>query len=352
MIENTFHALERDEVNSHASASSSRSTGSERKRTSSNELSFSRYHSFSAKAPGPGEVVSGALTEPMLSGDCPADDTDQALKTGPPRIRSQLRIRWLVLFLCSLMMMGNFYIYDNPSALKPYLQNAFKGQLSEAKFSLLYSVYSFPNIVLPFFGGFLCDKYGAYNCTILFSLFVLIGQLVVSIGASATNYNLMLLGRVLYGLGGETITVSQGAIIADWFAGGELAFAIAANLAITRSASSINNILSVFFARTTGLSFAFFFGVILCGVSVGLAFIVKIIDARAALQLGQGGSQQHWDGDVKANGPGALGAFEKDGDGDGETIPMSSTEGNQVSTADGYVVRMVTRAASTITQPA
>jgi MFS family permease len=197
-------------------------------------------------------------------------------------------------FAPRLLSPGNYYIYDNPSALKPYLQNAFKGGLTEAKFSLLYSVYSFPNVILPFVGGYLVDRYGAYNSTILFAVFVLLGQTIVSLGMSIESYNMMLLGRVLYGMGGETITVSQGAIIAEWFGGGELAFAIAANLAVTRAASSINNVLSVFWAQKAGIAFAFWFGTILCGVALAMAFLVKIVDAKANTLL-HTGSKLDWE---------------------------------------------------------
>lgn len=37
----------------------------------------------------------------------------------------------------------------------------------ETNFSLLYSVYSFPNTVLPFLGGFLVDKLGVRMMTLV-----------------------------------------------------------------------------------------------------------------------------------------------------------------------------------------
>ena len=30
--------------------------------------------------------------------------------------------------------------------------------MSESQYNWLYTIYSLPNIVLPFFGGYLCDK--------------------------------------------------------------------------------------------------------------------------------------------------------------------------------------------------
>ena len=49
-------------------------------------------------------------------------------------------------------------------------------------FALLYTVYSVPNTVLPFFGGFFVDKLGVRKMLILFSVFVTAGQAVFAFG--------------------------------------------------------------------------------------------------------------------------------------------------------------------------
>jgi MFS family permease len=43
-------------------------------------------------------------------------------------------------------------------------------------FSLLYTVYSIPNVILPFFGGFFVDKFGARACLLVFTVCILVGQ--------------------------------------------------------------------------------------------------------------------------------------------------------------------------------
>lgn len=40
---------------------------------------------------------------------------------------------------------------------------------------MLYTVYSLPNIILPFFGGVLIDKIGPRKAILLFSTIILIG---------------------------------------------------------------------------------------------------------------------------------------------------------------------------------
>ena len=77
---------------------------------------------------------------------------------------------------------GNYYCYDNPAALKTSLDE-FAG-LDEQEYNLLYTVYSVPNVILPFFGGYLCDMLGAARATTLFAALLVGGQVVFAFGTS------------------------------------------------------------------------------------------------------------------------------------------------------------------------
>ena len=44
-----------------------------------------------------------------------------------------------------------------------------------AKYSWLYSIYSFPNMILPLFGGFMVDKLGVRVGAFVFSLVLIVG---------------------------------------------------------------------------------------------------------------------------------------------------------------------------------
>ena len=44
-----------------------------------------------------------------------------------------------------------------------------------AKYSWLYSSYSFPNMILPLFGGFMVDKLGVRVGAFVFSLVLIFG---------------------------------------------------------------------------------------------------------------------------------------------------------------------------------
>ena len=55
--------------------------------------------------------------------------------------------------------MGSYFCYDNPAVMETTLEDP-PYNLKPSQYSLLYSVYSIPNMVLPLFGGVFLDKIG------------------------------------------------------------------------------------------------------------------------------------------------------------------------------------------------
>ena len=51
--------------------------------------------------------------------------------------KSELRVRWLVLFLSCLLMIGNYYCFDNPAALKSQLQQHFN-EIPKDRYEFLF----------------------------------------------------------------------------------------------------------------------------------------------------------------------------------------------------------------------
>lgn len=185
-------------------------------------------------------------------------------------------------------MIGNYYCYDIPAALHTQMDDYMGNQSDfETYFSLLYTVYSVPNIVLPFFGGYFVDKWGVRPCLFLFTGFLTVGQAVFAFGLSIKSWPIMLAGRVIYGFGGESLSVANAAVLSVWFKGKELAFAFGLNLSIARLGSVINNLVSPQLANGVGIQFAFWFGVFLCAGSmasvIGVSIIDKAMDAKLIL---------------------------------------------------------------------
>ncbi|KAL7753054.1 hypothetical protein RI367_001506 [Sorochytrium milnesiophthora] len=152
----------------------------------------------------------------------------------------------IVLFLACAIVFGNYYCYDIPAALNVKLREwldvpygRFQWQLN-----LLYSVYSLPNIFLPLLGGYLVDRLGSSRMIVCFTSVVCVGSVLFAVGMSTRQFALMLVGRVMFGLGGESLEVASAKVTTDWFRRGGLAFAFGINLSSARIASSVQDNLS------------------------------------------------------------------------------------------------------------
>uniref|UniRef100_K3X0A8 Lysosomal dipeptide transporter MFSD1 n=1 Tax=Globisporangium ultimum (strain ATCC 200006 / CBS 805.95 / DAOM BR144) TaxID=431595 RepID=K3X0A8_GLOUD len=191
-------------------------------------------------------------------------------------------LKYVVLLLCSALTLGSTYCYHNPSALKNQLQQHFSATLQKDQYeSLLYTVYSTPNVVLPFFGGLLVDKFGAQQMLLVLTSLVLTGQTVLAIGSSMSSFRIMLLGRIIFGFGGESLGVARTTFIATWFKKRELALALGIGNSFFGFASILNNLLSPYFADRFGVSLALWFGAGMCALSVVTTMILIPLDKAA-----------------------------------------------------------------------
>lgn len=146
-----------------------------------------------------------------------------------------------------IIQLGDYYCFDNPGALHTQLKYRFN-HIAETEFEylyhLMYSVYSLPNVILPVVGGVLIFKFGYRTMFLVFGISVLIGQLIFSIGCSIKNIPLMLFGRIIFGLGGESLNTTQYAIIVEWFAANQVAFALGICLSVARIGNVLNDVIS------------------------------------------------------------------------------------------------------------
>lgn len=195
------------------------------------------------------------------------------------------KLRWLALALACLTPIGSYFSFDNPQALQSALKDEMGVQ--DFAFDLLYSIYSFPNIILPFFGGVLIDKLGVKIALNVFPFILIIGQAIVTFGAAKEIYWVMVLGRFVFGLGGECLSVSQSSVIAKWFAGKELSFALGLTICVARLGSSLNSLLSPKIYNWTGDLYApFLVGTFLCVFSWIMGIVLGNIDKKADDQEG------------------------------------------------------------------
>jgi len=137
--------------------------------------------------------------------------------------------RWMVLVFLSLAMFGSYYAYD---ALSP-LADVLKKQLgfSDLNIGFLQMMYSFPNIFTVVIGGFIIDRLGLRKALMIFAVLSFVGP---AITVASGQLAIMATGRLIFGMGAESLNVAVTAALARWFKGKELSFAFGLNLTICR----------------------------------------------------------------------------------------------------------------------
>ncbi|KAJ3239549.1 hypothetical protein HDU81_005776 [Chytriomyces hyalinus] len=184
----------------------------------------------------------------------------------------------LILALSCLLLFGNYYAYDNPAALNRQLMAHLQldYDMWQYELNLLYVVYSFPNMFLPYFGGRLVDKFGS-RVLVIYSSIGVVGQLLFSAGIHTRSSAMMLVGRFLFGVGGESVVVVQGCLMAACFDGRMLSFALSLNLCVSRLGSVANAILSPVLDKWWGVETAVLGGTVACLISFSSSILLLAI---------------------------------------------------------------------------
>ncbi|MBN2347443.1 MAG: MFS transporter [Bacteroidales bacterium] len=146
--------------------------------------------------------------------------------------KPSLIFRWLVLFVVSLAMFGNYYLYDSIAPVADLLTSQLG--FSAKNIGQLYSFYSYAAIVALIFGGIFIDRFGTSISIILFGTICSLAGVMTMI---SPDIRVMIVGRTLLGIGAEPLIVAITVAIAKWFKGKEIAFAMGINLFIARAGS-------------------------------------------------------------------------------------------------------------------
>ncbi len=190
--------------------------------------------------------------------------------------------RFAILIFVSALSFGSYFAYDILGALAPTLVE----ELGAARGTLgsFYTMYHVAAILFVLIGGFLIDRLGTRKASLMFSLLVLVGAIVVW---QARSIPVVFLGRFIFGAGSEPLIVAQSAILARWFKGKELALSFGIALTVSR--------LGTLFAFNTGelissqfgsYRYALFAAVLFCMLSILANIVYIIMDRRGERLLG------------------------------------------------------------------
>mmetsp|Transcript_710 Transcript_710/g.1071 ORF Transcript_710/g.1071 Transcript_710/m.1071 type:complete len:432 (-) Transcript_710:4-1299(-) len=211
----------------------------------------------------------------------------------------------MALALCCLISVGAHYGKHSLSALGPELMSELG--LNKRQFGLIFSAQELPGIVLPLYAGVIVGALQPHVAAVVLTSAVFVGQLLVTFAVQMQNYNMLLLGRIFFGLVDGALVVLQGFIIGKWFAAREpetvelfadrgklgLSTAYGIMLLCSRLSSFIALGSPAMISSTCagGLACALQFALVVCGVSLaaGLA-IWWFFDGHTGSDWSGGGS--------------------------------------------------------------
>ncbi|CAO3639325.1 unnamed protein product [Mucor hiemalis] len=184
----------------------------------------------------------------------------------------------LAAFFCALSLaVGSHFAAHTLGAMKSTIKKEF--DISNSQYGVLQSTVSIVNTILPLIGGIFIDAFGTIPGSILTTVLIAFGNILVAASTSSANLSMMIIGRFLYGIGSGTVVIAQETILSQWFQGRSLAAVIALMLSISRLSSFLAQAIVVPIANWSGwYGYAFWFSALLCVFSlfINLLYIILL----------------------------------------------------------------------------
>lgn len=132
--------------------------------------------------------------------------------------------RFLMLAFTVFIVFSGYFSYDLPGITSEDLKKE-PVSLTNVELGLLFSVYAFPNAFLPLFSGMFFTVLGVWKGVLIIGVVIGCGIAIIAAGVAAQSFWLMLLGRAVYGLGGESLMVGVDVLVTNWFKDKEIGLA-------------------------------------------------------------------------------------------------------------------------------
>ena len=135
--------------------------------------------------------------------------------------------RFTLLFLSVLIVFSGYFQFDLPAIIAdPELYHKF--DIKPEQFAVIFVGYSISNTIVPLFSGPFFGKFGKWRGVTIIALVITVGISIVWLGVligGNAGYSVLVLGRTIYGLGGESVFVGVDILVTKWFQGAEIGFA-------------------------------------------------------------------------------------------------------------------------------
>src|SRR5260370_868469 len=145
-----------------------------------------------------------------------------------PEVAGQLqwgcgvRNRWTILAVLFVVRLTMAFQFQSVAAVAPLLGHDFGVGLGDI--GILIGLYFTPGVALALPGGAIGQRFGDKTTVLGALLLMLIGGLAMAL---SNFWSVQIAGRLVAGAGGVLLNVQMTKMIADWFAGKEIATAMA-----------------------------------------------------------------------------------------------------------------------------
>lgn len=130
------------------------------------------------------------------------------------------------------------FVFDTPAGLESVFIDVMG--IDSMQYNLLYSLYSWPNVVAAIVGGLLVDRcLGKRLGLVVFLVVACVGQLTFAVGVFVKTFWIMGLGRFFIGIGCELSLVIGNVFLANLFSGREMNFAFGMDAIASRLGGTI-----------------------------------------------------------------------------------------------------------------
>ena len=154
--------------------------------------------------------------------------------TGPDTTRSSgnSQMRWWVLVLAAIAVSSSYYESDVVGPIADLLQR--QRGFSQSQLGMLNGVLSIPNVALALINGLLIDRYGPARIALWSAAIGVLGAALTAVGSP---YEIMVVGRFIFGVSEGAIFIALVAGLAQWFSRSGIALATALYLSLARVGS-------------------------------------------------------------------------------------------------------------------
>ena len=174
-----------------------------------------------------------------------------------------MRSRWTILAVLFVARAAMAFQFQSVGAVAPLISDSVGASLADI--GILIGLYLAPGVALGLPGATIGQRYGDKATVLAGLLMMLAGEMLM---AASPFWNLQIGGRLISGTGGVLLNVLMTKMVADWFAGGEIATAMAIYINSWPAGIAIALMLLPAIGTT--------FGVTAVGIAVSVLVIVGI----------------------------------------------------------------------------